>query len=186
MFVCKLKDNFLLKSDNPDVDIKGANLYKEHLMSLEPKLKRRSSVVNLDIKSTDKVESILVCTGVYSPESDINYHLNNLFIDVNNNNSMDLDENGNSTSCENLNVNKKSFYLNSNNSSTSSMARRRMSREGSVGSFASASEKSQIREALSRKNSFIQYFEGKYNTPDLCVDTLMDAVDYIIKDKVLA
>ncbi len=154
-------------------------------MSSEPKLKRRSSVVNLDIKSTDKVESILVCTGVYSPESDINYHLDNLFIDINNNPSMELDENGNSISCENLNTNSKSFYLNSNNSSTSSMARKRISRESSVASFASALEKNQIREALSRKNSFIQYFEDKYNTPDLCVDTLMDAVDYIIRDKIL-
>ncbi len=175
---------FFFLSDNPDVDIKGANLFKEHLINLEPKIKRRSSSTNLDFKSTDKVESILVCTGVYNPESDINYHLNNLFIDTNNNNTMEVDENGNNAYYENLN--NKSFYLNSNNSSTSSMVRNGISREGSLGSFANALEKSQIREALSRTNSFIKYFEDKYNKPDLCVGTLMDAVDYIIQDKILS
>ena len=41
------------KSDNPDVDIKGANLFNMYLK------KNRSSNV--------KIESVLVCTGVYNP-----------------------------------------------------------------------------------------------------------------------
>ena len=42
-------------------------------------------------------------------------------------------------------------------------------------------DKNELRNALSRKNSFISYFDDKDNIPDLTVDNLKDAVDYIIR-----
>lgn len=171
-------DKFYIIGDNPDVDIKGANMYKEHLMKIDQSnSKRPSSMVSKKLQSVEKVESILVCTGVYIPESDINYHLDNLFLDDNNNN-MDVETTTENSDCS------KPFYVNSNNSSTSSLFKRRMSREMNLGNLAGVLAKKQLREAMSRKNSFIQYFEDSYNTPDLCVDNLMDAVNYIIHEKV--
>ena len=46
-------------------------------------------------------------------------------------------------------------------------------------------DKKELHTALSRKNSFISYFDNKYNSPDLTVKTLMDAVDHIIRQKLL-
>ena len=46
-------------------------------------------------------------------------------------------------------------------------------------------EKDELKKALSRKNSFISYFNNRYNIPDLTVDNLLDAVEHIITDKIL-
>jgi hypothetical protein len=77
-----MKDfKILIHSDNPDVDIKGANLFKEHLYDID-KLKIKSTQKsNTTIES--KVESILVCTGVYNPQNDLNFHLEKLFSETN-------------------------------------------------------------------------------------------------------
>ena len=43
-------------------------------------------------------------------------------------------------------------------------------------------EKLELRKALSRKNSFISYFENKLNKPDMVFDNLKEAVEHIIKN----
>jgi len=68
----------LFISDNPDVDIRGANIFKQHLATLN------SDQINLkssDFKSsnTDTVESILVSTGVYNSNNDVHAHLARIF-----------------------------------------------------------------------------------------------------------
>lgn len=40
---------------------------------------------------------------------------------------------------------------------------------------------SELQEALSRRNSFINYFDNKLNMPDVTVPNLLDAVNYIIQ-----
>lgn len=39
----------------------------------------------------------------------------------------------------------------------------------------------ELQEALSRRNSFINYFDNKLNVPDVTVPNLLDAVNYIIQ-----
>ena len=95
-----------------------------------------------DLRATNKVESILVCTGVYNPQNDLFYHLSHLF-----------DES----------------TLNSDESNESDVSL----------------EKTELKKAMSRKNSFISYFDNKYNLPDLTVENLYDAVQHIITDKIL-
>jgi hypothetical protein len=125
-------------------------LYKEHLLNLASQKRlygRRQSQHDIlaDLRTTNKVESILVCTGVYNPQNDLFYHLSHLF-DESTLNQAQGDEN--ESESENL-------------------------------------EKIELKKALSRKNSFISYFENKYNLPDLTVDNLYDAVQHIITDKIL-
>jgi hypothetical protein len=70
------------------VEIYGANLFKEYLSNIEP-VKRLGSSLSLkrlsekDLKSTFKLESILVSTGVYNPQNDLLYHLSKAFDDEN-------------------------------------------------------------------------------------------------------
>ena len=42
-------------------------------------------------------------------------------------------------------------------------------------------EKRDLQRALSRKNSFISYFDNKLNIPDLTFDNLLVAVEYIVR-----
>ena len=42
-------------------------------------------------------------------------------------------------------------------------------------------QKNELKSAMSRKNSFISYFDNKLNVPDLTVGNLLDAVNHIIK-----
>lgn len=44
-----------------------------------------------------------------------------------------------------------------------------------------AEELEELKNAMSRKNSFISYFDDKLNVPDVTVNTFKDAVDYIVK-----
>lgn len=149
-------------------------MFKEHLISLESKSSRRSSrrascqnsrrhslavpefFVN-EPKNTEHVESILVSTGVYNPTNDLMVHLRSLFnssIDRNNNNEC-IGEN------KNKNSNIPIIRTESNNHVNL--------------------DKHELRDALSRKNSFISYFDDEENIPDLTVDNLKDAVDHIIR-----
>lgn len=129
--------------------------------------RRRPSLIWSHMKAFDKVESILVCTGVYSKQSCLEFHLEALLLndaDFNNN----INEDG---------ENRVAFYQNSNNSSTASLYTNTNCNSVVI-------DKHELKKALSRKNSFIQYFEDRYNQPDLCVDNLLDAVNYIVGKKV--
>ncbi len=65
---------FLSISDNPDVDIVGANMYNR---LLQQDINCRTSISGYDLISDTKYltatscESILVCTGVYDPNKQI-------------------------------------------------------------------------------------------------------------------
>ncbi len=82
------------------------------------------------------MESILVCTGVYNPQNDLQIYLKNLFD-------------------QNKSKEKGSSDL----------------------------DKKELIDALSRQNSLINYFENKFNMPDLTVDNISEAVDHIIRYK---
>lgn len=150
-------DLYFFLSDNPEVDIQGANFYKEHLINSAAQKRlhgRRLSQHDIlaDLRTTSKVESILVCTGVYNPQNDLFYQLSQLFNESNLNAQDD-------SSDEAVNESKPDEKIDL--------------------------EKSELKNALSRKNSFISYFDNKYNLPDLTVDNLYDAVQHIITDKIL-
>jgi hypothetical protein len=155
-------------------------MFKEHLhreFKTSEFKKRRSSIYGSELRSTTYVESILVCTGVYNPESDLIYHLNNIFND--NNNNVEVPDENNNNDCENLNE-KKCFYINSSNSSSTHLLRKNESM-----CSLNEIEKNELKNAMSRRNSFIDYFGNPYNTPDLTVDNFLDAVNHIIRHKVL-
>ncbi|CAF0747107.1 unnamed protein product [Brachionus calyciflorus] len=170
-------NKFFMIGDNPEVDVKGASIFKEHLHSLEAKSSRRSSrhascatsrrhslVVpdfsEFEFRQTKHVESILVCTGVYNPSNDLMVHLRSLF-----DSKICLDSNNNQADGEHLN---ESNYFNVPIIKTDS-------------SNQFDFDTNELRNALSRKNSFISYFDDHQNMPDLTVDNLKDAVEHIIK-----
>ena len=110
--------------------------------------------LTIEIKKTIFVESILVSTGVYNPNNDLMVHLRKLF---------------QTSKVENdAPVNKSEKCLSTVpviNIDTS---------------FQTEIDKTELKRALSRKNSFISYFDDAENIPDLTVDTLKDAVSHII------
>lgn len=162
-------NKFYIIGDNPEVDVRGANLYKESLTGDKSnrgstKSSRRQSTVEFLNQSIFKpVESILVCTGVYNPQSDMLYHLRNLF---------DKSLRPNSINPE--------FLPNESEGITLAVPQQITKKESSS-NFLDV-ETMQLKEALSRKNSFISYFDNQYNIPDVTVDNLMDAVNYIINN----
>lgn len=162
--------------------MQGANLYKEYLHSLDRFPKRASQADFNDSKSTSKVESILVCTGVYNPQNDLLYHLNHLFTDGMSTSQDNLSSETNRSrfsSSDNLSSSNE-FYLSSNSSQTNLA----QSRPDSVPNLLNL-EKQELKIAMSRHNSFIAYFDNKLNVPDITVDNLRDAVDHIIKKEIL-
>ena len=73
------------------------------------------------------------------------------------------------------------FYLNSSRcSSEVNLAGNRSDRVGSVPNLIGL-EKSELKMAISRHNSFISYFQHKLNIPDFTVNNLLDAVKYIVE-----
>lgn len=126
---------------------------------------RRHSLVVPDFFGGDPqrnkyVESILVSTGVYNPNNDLMVHLKNLF----------------QTNVEiNINQNEDNYH-NDHTNNTLSVP---IIKTDSNNHF--DMDKNELRNALSRKNSFISYFDDKDNIPDLTVDNLKDAVDHIIR-----
>ncbi len=66
----KIFYSFISFSDNPDVDIVGANMYNR---LLQQDINKKTSISGYDLLSDTKYlsatscESILVCTGVYDP-----------------------------------------------------------------------------------------------------------------------
>lgn len=67
-----MTDRFRLFSDNPDVDIVGANMYNR---LLQQDVNSRTSISGYDLLPNSEYltatacESILVCTGVYDPQA---------------------------------------------------------------------------------------------------------------------
>lgn len=160
------------------MDVRGANAYKEHLIALESKSSRRTSRhascqasrrqslvgdSQLDLRSSGQVESILVCTGVYNPANDLLVHLRSLF------NDTLIDSNNNQTE-----EGSKGESSDSNNNTLVKV-------ESTANLLVTDYDKRELRDALSRKNSFISYFDHPLNNPDLTVDNLKDAVEYIVK-----
>lgn len=107
-------------------------------------------------------EGILVCSGVYNPHNDYLFHLRNLFSQ-----SVRLADEDAANDDDNENLTDVSIVVPSarKSSSTTSM---------------SLKEQVELREALSRRNSFINYFDNKLNIPDVTVPNLLDAVNYIL------
>jgi HAD superfamily hydrolase (TIGR01456 family) len=98
----KLNNNNQIKKvfiigDNPDVDVKGANLFNFYSKTNKKKDKRQIDV-----------ESILVCTGVYNPSKKLNDELEQLEIDKLLKLSVELDE----KSLKNLFSHKRSKHDN--------------------------------------------------------------------------
>lgn len=116
-------------------------------------------VPTINKPSTRQVETILVCTGVYQKQNDLLYHLRNLFKE---NEKGDKSDANSTVGDSSSSINKKNDQSNSNLLDI---------------------DRNELRLALSRKNSFICYFENKLNIPDATVDNLKDAVDYILKFK---
>lgn len=171
-------NKFYIVGDNPDVDVKGANVYKEHLQLADNKNSRRSSArssrrssfIGDSLKQNQRVESILVCTGVYNPEADLLIYLRSLF------NATHLgrtDENETETEKD-----SDSGVDTNNNSAVASL--NPFAKRASNASL-NIEELKELKGALSRKNSFISYFDDKQNIPDVTVNNLKDACEYIVK-----
>lgn len=160
-------NKFYIIGDNPDVDVRGANMYKETLMGLNDsrstKTSRRQSQADalLSQSNLKAVESILVCTGVYNPQNDMLYHLKTIFD-------------------RNLSLAPEHDEPNESDGLTLVVPDRKISKKESSANFLDI-EALELRDALSRKNSFISYFDNKLNIPDVTVDNLLDAVNYIVQ-----
>lgn len=219
------------------MDIKGANVFMESLQESgqhQPnsnKLARRASrkasrsiepyLWNPDV-SSQPVESILVCTGVYNPQNDMLYHLRKLI--------KNRESSNQSSSIRNLNslttsmtlasddkakmsggdANNNIFMGHSDKSSKSSSATEvalaplteqdeenqktirpnnnsypRCLFDGENGNGNGGGDDDlnevELTAALSRRNSFISYFDDHQNVPDHTFDNLKFAVDYVLE-----
>ena len=124
-------------------------------------MNRRSSL-SLNTVEKTSVESILVSTGVYNPQNDLLYHLTHLFDEAIASKEPEPVE----ESDENpLFLRVSTLNSKSKNSSTTNLV---------------DIEKNELRSALSRKNSFISYFDNRLNVPDITVGNFLDAVQLII------
>lgn len=71
----KIKKFFMI-GDNPDVDVKGANKYRQHLSKSIPSSSDEEHVLDINhTEKTSQIHSILVSTGVYNPNNDIEVHI---------------------------------------------------------------------------------------------------------------
>lgn len=147
---------FFMIGDNPDVDIRGANTYKEYLQANQSK--------TLNNEDNISVESILVCTGVYNPQNDLLYHLTHLFDEA-----ISGPESRETEPAEQSDDNNMFLSVNS-------MKSKRNSRRSSTHDL----EKNELKSALSRRNSFISYFDNRLNVPDVTVNNFLDAVHHIL------
>lgn len=175
-------------SDNPEVDIKGANVFLEHLNSSQSHVLSKthhSHQHNIKEKSQQPVESILVCTGVYNPQNDLLFHVRKLFgthkptthkpheVARNDHKVQRGDE-------------KDRVVLRANSESDDSQSDEYDDTEDErlIERPREQSEEfneDELARALSNKNSFISYFEDKLNIPDHTFENLRHSVDYILK-----
>lgn len=131
------------------------------------------------------VEGILVCTGVYNPQNDYLFHLRSLFnqsmhVSTDDNNKLDKSiTSTTSTTDEDVEsgVADLSITVPTSTSTTTNPAHT----HSSSLILRDSNAVSELQEALSRRNSFINYFDNKLNVPDVTVPNLLDAVNYIIQ-----
>lgn len=136
------------------------------------------------------MEAILVCTGVYNPQNDYLFHLRNLFQQT-----MYLGEEGSGKEDAELLTDACNTFsltvpttgarcsistLPSSSSTSTAVTAHKSPSSASVKSREEAQEAAELREALSRRNSFINYFENKLNMPDHTVANVLEAVTYIL------
>ena len=142
-----------MNSDNPDVDIYGGNNYNEYLRKL----------YEPKYPSSQRESLADVLQRRNSTVGTNNKHVETILV---------------STGVYNPNndiaVHLKQLFIDSNNNNT---------KPDNFDYNSDPAEKAELRRALSRKNSFINYFENKMNIPDVTVNTVLDAANYIIAAK---
>lgn len=167
-------NKFYIIGDNPEVDIKGANVFLEHLNSENPKSasmlshRFRHHSVRQSQVAQQPVESILVCTGVYNPQNDLLYHVRRLF-----SHSQLPKSRNQSTRSEMLLDSDERMVSNESDEDDCLVAKPEEEPE--------QLNENELNQALSTKNSFISYFEDKFNLPDHTFDNIRHSVDYILK-----
>lgn len=183
------------------MDIKGANVFLEHLSKNSPTQMLTNGLhmhqQSMKEKSQQPVESILVCTGVYNPQNDLLFHVRKLF--------------GNKSSTKKSSSHRSHQVVDDHESMTTRNDDERVITRGdSIDSSRSSSSmgnsdnsasdedederlierpreqseqfnENELAQALSNKNSFISYFEDKLNIPDHTFENLRHSVEYIIK-----
>ncbi len=105
-----------------------------------------------------------MCTGVYNPQNDLLYHLTHLFDEA-----ISGPESRETEPAEQSDDNNMFLSVNS-------MKSKRNSRRSSTHDL----EKNELKSALSRRNSFISYFDNRLNVPDVTVNNFLDAVHHIL------
>jgi hypothetical protein len=159
-------------------------MFKEHLEGLETKSNRssnkssRRASLTLDLLPPDQmttsfranknVEAILVCTGVYQKQCDLLFHLNSLFNAKIKSPSISKEPSLNE-------IVKQNEY----NEENCNIIVNKCDDDDDL-----KIESNELRTLLSRRNSFISYFDNKLNIPDLTFENLKDSVDYIVKNEV--
>lgn len=138
-------------SDNPDVDIFGGNNYKEYLKKL----------YQPKYPSTKRESLADVLQRQLSVTEPDTKHVETILVST-----------GVYNPNNDISVHLKQLFIDSNNNNT---------KPESIDFGNDPTEKAELRRALSRKNSFINYFENKMNIPDVTVNTVLDAVNYIIE-----
>lgn len=159
--------------------------------------------------SSQMVESILVCTGVYNPQNDLLYHLRRLIqrqassqvgnnlnissmsiksplpVNDSNNNVCLANEKGSKQSASETAINEINNDDDSANNEESQLTIR-PNRSFSSYPTLTVNESDELNsielsDAMSRRNSFISYFDDHQNVPDHTFDNLKVAVDYILE-----
>lgn len=191
------------------MDIKGANTFREHLENtssnkLRRPSRRQSLVARLNTGyqshlSSQPVESILVCTGVYNPQNDLLYHVRKLIQRQASSNKCVYspppnDRNNNflsgsaPASADNL---KKAGLQVSLSPFVDDSGEKTLQRNHSFNSYSFINDSpklddvsdlndAELSQAMARRNSFISYFDDEENVPDHTFDNLKVSVDYIL------
>lgn len=156
------------------MDIKGANVFLEHLKGQTPKkAHHHHHTIKANRLSQQPVESILVCTGVYNPQNDLLFHVRKLFSHK-------------SPKPVELKSTPESREVATSCSEDSHANGRVLAQdEGLIEQPIEPSEEldeSDLSQAFSNKNSFISYFDDEFNLPDHTFDNLRHSVDFILKE----
>lgn len=173
-------NKFYIIGDNPEVDIKGANVFLEHLNNQTAPHSKDIHHLHLSShhhglkmkKSQQPVESILVCTGVYNPQNDLLYHVRHLF-DHSNTHKPAIESRQVHDSCEVEDGGEENERVMVANDERLVERPREQSEQFN---------EEELARALSNKNSFISYFDDKLNMPDHTFENLRHSVDYILKE----
>lgn len=153
-------NKFYIIGDNPEVDIKGANVFLEHLNTQKT---HHNHHYGCNHKEKQPVESILVCTGVYNPQNDLLFHVRKLFEQKN------AERGAQQVSSDNEN----DRFMADENDDDRLIEQPREEKE--------ELDENELSQALSNQNSFISYFDDKLNIPDHTFDNLRHSVDFILR-----